>query len=211
MLGELPTQQDQRRLTVIRSTTPVSPVLMNLLRDTSEPALAYMAEQYGLRRVPGLSRQGLMMRITKHLTSRQLENLKDDLIAARFGALSVDGLVKLALVQDKQRAGKPAPRLDHISPENATLVEGSTTRWIYTMRGHDVLVDTHHRVLACDCGYFRFAARRSALCKHLAMVFQLIPEVYSREALIDLLVSREYGAMNGAYWRFAPIYKRQAA
>src|SRR5688572_7811929 len=183
-------QQKQRRFTVIRSEE-VDIVLSNLLWAASEPALAYLAEQYGLRRMPGLSKQALMTRIMKNLTPKQLGQMKDDLIAARFGALSVDGLVKLALVQDKQRAGKPAPRLDHISPESASLVEGSTTRWHYTMRGHDVFVDTHHCALACDCGYFRFAARRQALCKHLAMAFHLIPEVYAREALIDLLVARE--------------------
>jgi hypothetical protein len=210
MNGQASAQQDRRQLTVIRSSEH-DVVLGNLLRASSEQALAYLAEQYGLRRVPGLTRQGLMTRIMKSLTPRQLNHLKDDLIAARYGALSVDGLIRLALVQDKQRAGKPAPRLDHISPESAVLVEGSTTRWHYTMRGHDVFVDTAHRALACDCGYFQFAARRQALCKHLAMVFTLIPEVYAREALIDLLVTCEYGGYNTPRWRFIPIRNQQAA
>lgn len=210
MNGQSVAQQDQRQLRVFRSTEQ-NVVLNNLLWASSEQALAYLAEQHGIRRVPGLSKQALLTRIVKSLTPNQMNRLKDDLIAARYGALSVDGLIKLALVQDKQRAGKPAPRLDHISPESAVLVEGGTTRWHYTMRGHDVVVDAKHRALACDCGYFQFAARRMALCKHLAMVFHLIPEVYAREALIDLLVTCQYGGYDTPRWRFVPIRKQQAA
>src|SRR5687767_13586928 len=99
-------QQEQRRFTVIQNHE-YDVVLGNLLRASGEPALAYLAEQYGLRRVPGLSKQALLARIIKNLTPKQLGHLKDDLIAARYGALSVDGLIKLALVQDKQRDGKP--------------------------------------------------------------------------------------------------------
>jgi hypothetical protein len=199
-----PTQQ--RFSAPPRRTQPVSPILLNLLRDENVPALAFLAERYGLHRIPGLTtKQAIVNRVLRSLTPQQLDRLTDDLIAARYGALSVDGLVRLALVQDKQRAGRPAPRLDQISPESATLVEKSTGRWIYTMRGHDVLVDIGQHVLACDCGYFRFSARRGALCKHLATVFRLIPEVYSREALINLLVSRQYGGPNTPQWRFIPL------
>jgi hypothetical protein len=185
--------------------------LLNLLSDEDTPALAFLAERYGLHRIPGLTtKQAIVNRVLRSLTPPQLDRLKDDLIAARYGALSVDGLVRLALVKDKQRAGHPAPRLDQISPESATLVEKSTGRWIYTMRGHDTLVDTGQHVLACDCRYFKFSARRGALCKHLATVFRLIPEVYSREALIDLLVSRRYGGPNTPQWRFTPLRQQHS-
>jgi hypothetical protein len=205
-------QSQQQRLNIPhRRMQPVSPLLMNLLRDEGAPALAFLAERYGLHRIPGLTtKQAIVNRVLRTLTQQQLEQIKDDLIAARFGALSVDGLVRLALVQDKQRAGRPAPRLDQISPDSATLVERSTGRWIYTMRGHDVLVDIGQHLLACDCGYFRFSARRSALCKHLATVFRLIPEAYAREGLIDLLVSREYGGPNTPQWRFSPLRKQHS-
>jgi len=197
------------RFTVIRGARQgVSPVLMNLLYDTGAPALAFLAERYGLQRIPGLtSNQAIISRILKYLGPQQLERLKDDLIASRFGALSVEGLVKLAVVRDRQQTGRAAPRLDQVSREGARLVEGSTQRWIYTLRGHDVVVDTAQRLLACDCRYFQFAAHRQGLCKHLATVFQLIPEVYAREALIDLLVSRQYGGPDTPRWRFIPIHK----
>lgn len=211
MLNEPRAHSERRQFIVSRSTPrPASAVLFNLLRDTSPSALAFLAEQYGLRRLPGLNRQALVARVMNHLTPQQLANLRDDLIAARFGALSVEGLVMLALVHDRQRNARPSPRLDKISRDSATLIEGSTTHWVYTMRGHDVLIDSARRVLACDCGYFRFAARRMALCKHLAMAFQLMPEVYAREVLIDLLVSREYGGPDTPHWRFIPIRRSKS-
>jgi hypothetical protein len=180
-----------------------SKVLLNLMRDTSAPTLIWLAERYGLRRIPGLSRRDLIMRILRRLSASDLKRLQQDLIAARFGPLTVDSLLQMALHQDSQHLGRPGkPRLDQVSAGDAILVEGGTGRWVYTMRGHDAEIDLAERRLSCDCTFFDFASRQKALCKHLATAFKLIPEVYAREALIDLLVSREYGDGQAARWQF---------
>lgn len=201
-------QSGKRRFTVTRRTGTASIVLVNLMRDTSAPTLAFLAERYGLRRVPGLSRDTIIMRILRNLPLDQLAALEADLIAARYGALPVGDLVQAA-VEAAAQGGRPAPRLDQISPREAFLVDRGMRRWAFTMRGHDVSIDIPNRTLACDCGYFTFAARRKALCKHLAVAFQLIPEVYARDALIELLVMRQYGDRSVQRWQF--VSTRQAA
>ncbi len=198
------TGRDEQRFTVIRGhRRAVSPVLLNLLRDTGTPILAYLAEQHGLRRVPGLSRSGLIDRVLRHLPEDALHRLEDDLIAARYGSLPVDELLSLALQDSARQSGQRQPRLDDMPADNAFLVEGGTRRWLYTMHGHDVTIDLSRRRLSCTCPYFRFAARRQALCKHLARAFTLIPEAYAREALIDLLISRGYGGPDTPRWQFS--------
>jgi hypothetical protein len=192
-----------RRFTVTRSEAQGAlTVLANLMRDTSAPALALLAEQHGLHRIPGLTKEALITRILRHLSADHMTGLEADLIAARYGSYSVDGLVHLALARDSMIGKRPAPRLDQVSPAEATLVEGSAQRWVFTLRGHDVVIDLGRRLLSCDCSYFAFASRRQALCKHLATAFELIPEAYAREALIDLLVSREYGERGARRWQF---------
>jgi hypothetical protein len=186
---------------------PVSPTLDNLLRDASLPTLAVLAERYGLRRMPGMSKPGLVARIVTHLTAEELVDLEDELIAARYGTLSVDELLGVALKQDAERLSRPGkPRLDQISSDDATLLEGGSRRWVYTMRGHDVTIDIDRRYLACSCRYFSFAAHQHALCKHLVTAFQVIPAIYAREALIDLLVWREYRSGVGLRWQFESTY-----
>jgi hypothetical protein len=70
------------------------------------------------------------------------------------------------------------------------------------MRGHDQMIDVERRLLACDCEFFAFSSKRQVLCKHLAAVFQVIPPAYAREALIDLVVLREYGDRREGRWYF---------
>jgi hypothetical protein len=186
---------------------PVSPTLDNLLRDASLPTLAVLAERYGLRRMPGMSKHSLIARIVTHLSANELVDLEDELIAARYGTLSVDELLGVALKQDAERLGRPGkPRLDQISPDDATLLEGGARRWVYTMRGHDVTIDIDQRHLACSCRFFSFAAHQHALCKHLVTAFQVIPAIYAREALIDLLIWREYRSSAGQRWQFESTY-----
>jgi hypothetical protein len=189
------------------NSVPVSPTLDNLLRDASLPTLAVLAERYGLHRMPGMSKPGLIARIVTHLSAEELVDLEDELIAARYGTLSVDELLGVALKQNAERLSRPGkPRLDQISPDDATLLEGSSRRWVYTMRGHDVTIDIDQRHLACSCRYFSFAAHQHALCKHLVTAFQVIPAIYAREALIDLLVWREYRSGAGQRWQFESTY-----
>jgi hypothetical protein len=111
------------------------------------------------------------------------------------------------LKQDAERLRQPGrPRLDQISPDDAVLLEGGARRWVYTMRGHDVVVDIGQRHVACSCRFFSFAAHQHALCKHLVTAFQVIPAIYAREALIDLLVWREYRTGAGPRWEFESTY-----
>jgi hypothetical protein len=189
------------------SSDPVSPMLDNLLRDASLPTLAVLAERYGLRRMPGMSKHGLIARIVAHLSPDELVDLEDELIAARYGALSVSDLLSVALTQDAARLSRPGrPRLDQISPDDAILLENGAQRWVYTMRGYDVTVDIGQRYLACGCRYFSFAAHQHALCKHLVTAFQVIPAIYAREALIELLIWREYRSGVGQRWQFESTY-----
>jgi hypothetical protein len=174
-------------------------LLHNLLSDSSPHILVFLAEQYGLRRIPGLSKEALIERIMHHLLEDDLQLLMDNLIAARFGSLPVEQLVDMAL---QHADSKQKPRLDQISPAEAILIEGGPSRWVYTMRGHDVVIDLERRHLTCDCHFFRFASRQQALCKHLATALKLLPEVYARETLIDLLVSRQYGGPQTPRWHF---------
>lgn len=195
--------QDYQRFTVIRDgDRPVSPVLVNLMRDTGAPILIFLAERYGLRRVPGLSHDNLIQRILSSLTPEQLAALEQELIAARFGTMTVRQLLDLALEHDAQRLGPTGkPRLDQVSPSEAVLVEGSPRCWVYTLRGHYAVIDLVNRRLSCDCHHFSFASRHMALCKHLVTVLELIPAAYAREVLIDLLVSRDYGGQH-TDWQF---------
>ncbi|GAB4469015.1 MAG: hypothetical protein Kow00124_03850 [Anaerolineae bacterium] len=197
-----------RRFTVVRPTEKRVPgVLINLLKDTSAPVLVALSEQYHLPRVPGLSQQALIDRLIRNLSAAELNELKDSLIAARFGGMPIEMLLRLALERDTIRAARrriraARARLDTISPDEAVLLEGGPRRWAFTMHGYDVLVDLTARRLACSCTFFSFAARRRALCKHIATAFELIPETYAREALIDLLVWREYGTTDMPGWQF---------
>lgn len=182
----------------------ISPLLRNLLEDTSAPVLAYLSDRAGLPRVPGLSKDALIRRLLNGLSVEQLADLEDDLIAARFGSLSVEALLDLAL--QTQRTGRAgSPRLEDMRTDQARLVEGGTRRWVFTMHGYDVMIDVAQRRLACGCDYFKYASQRHALCKHLARGLTLIPPVYAREALIDLLVTREYGGPDTPPWRFTSL------
>ena len=184
----------------------ISPVLLNLLRDTSEPILIYLSEQYGLHRIPGLKKSDLIARLLRHLPEDMLKDLENGLIAAHYGGLSTDELLRRALqagAGNLGRAGKP--RVEDITPDAATLVEGSTRRWHYTLHGYDVVIDLDRRYMGCSCQYFAFSSRRQVLCKHLAAVLRLIPQAYAREVLIEMLVAREYGGPDALRWRFAPL------
>ncbi len=184
----------------------IPPLLVNLLRDTSEPVLIHLSEQYGLRRIPGLKKADLIARLLRHLPEAALKDLENGLIAARYGGLSTDDLLKRALqvsAASTRRAGKP--RVEDITPQAATLVEGSPRRWHYTLHGYNIVIDLNRRYLGCSCQYFAFSARRQAICKHLAAVLRVIPETYAREALIEMLVVREYGGPDAPRWRFEPL------
>lgn len=199
-------RREQQTFTVVRAgRTKTSPVLMNLVRDTSTPVLVYMAEKHGLRRVPGLSRNELVERMLRHLSPSALEALEDDLIAARYGARSVEELLGMVLYSDERRLAHGKPRLDDMPAEEATLIQGGTRRWVYTMHGYDVIIELHQRRLACGCPFFRFASHRRALCKHLARALTLMPEAYAREILIDLLISRDYGGPDTPTWEFRSL------
>lgn len=184
----------------------VSPVLLNLLRDTSEPILVYLSEQYGLHRVPGLKKPDLIARLLRHLPEDALKDLENGLIAAHYGGLSTDELLRRALQESTGNLGRAGrPRVEDVTPDAATLVEGSTRRWHYALHGYDVVIDLDRRCMGCSCQYFVFSSRRQALCKHLAAVLRLIPQAYAREALIEMLVTREYGGPDTPRWRFAPL------
>lgn len=186
---------------------PGSKVLYNLLKDTSPPVLAMLSERYGLRRIPGLDKEALIERIARQFGSDDLKRLEDELVEARYGDVPIGRLIELALgdpvtkVQGRNDPALPGKaRLDQISTDDAILLEAEDGRWVYTMRGHDVIVDLDQHTLACDCAFFSFASRRQVLCKHLAVAFRLLPRAYAREALIDVLVQREYGG--GQDWSF---------
>lgn len=191
--------QNGKQFSVIRSEGRyTSAVLISLLHDTSPPVLALLAEKYGLQRIPGLTAKNLIARILGHLSEESLLDLQNELVAARFGSLSVDDLLELALAGEQERK----PRLDQISIDEATLLHSGPPRWDYTMRGHDQVLDLQQRLLACDCEFFAFASRRQILCKHLATAFKLIPSTYARDALVDLLVVRKYGDQQADRWDF---------
>src|SRR5574341_234875 len=195
-------QSGQRRFVITRRTGQrASNVLVHLMHDTSAPMLAFLAEQYGLNRIPGLSKDALITRILRHLPLDKLAALEQDLISGRYGSLEVGELIEMA-VQEAAKSGRAGPRLDQVSAHEAFLIERGTRRWVFTMRGHDVVIDGPNRTLACDCAYFEFSARRQAICKHLALGFRLIPEVYARDALIEMLVVRQYGDHSAQQWDF---------
>ncbi len=178
-------------------------VLINLLHDTSAPVLALLAQKYGLHRIPGLTTNDLVTRILGHLSDEALLDLQNELVTAHFGDLPVKDLLEIAITGQQERSGNASkPRLDQISLQEATLLCSGPPRWEYTMRGHDQIIDVERRLLACDCEFFNFSARRQVLCKHLATAFQVIPPAYAREALIDLLVLREYGDRREGRWYF---------
>lgn len=178
-------------------------VLINLLHDTSAPVLALLAEKYGLHRIPGLTTNDMVSRILGHLSDEALLDLQNELVTAHFGDLPVKDLLEIAIAGQQERGGNASkPRLDQISLQEATLLRSGPPRWEYTMRGHDQVIDLDHRLLACDCEFFTFSSRRQVLCKHLATAFQAIPPAYARDALIDLLVLREYGDRREGRWYF---------
>lgn len=184
------------RLPVRRSGASM---LANLLRDTGMPVLAMLSEKYGLRRVPGLGKEQIIERMLKHLTREDRKRLKEELVAARFSQASVGDLLDIVLEKD---AGRPSsrPRLEEVSLGDATLIESASRRWVYTMRGHDVVIDLNQHVLACDCAFFAFSARRQMPCKHLVTGLRLVPPVYAREVLVDLVLARRYGGPAGGWF-----------
>jgi len=176
-----------------------SGVLINLMLDTEASMLVALSEQYGVRRIPGLNKSSLIQRILSLCSTEQLDDLQNQLIAARYGSFSVAELIDLAV---RLANADSKPRLQSISAGEAILLEQKQGRWLFTMRGHDVVIDTSRRTLSCDCHYFTFAAHRHGLCKHLALGFTLIPETYAHRALVDLLVAAQYGGDDTPYWRF---------
>ncbi|MGF1504503.1 MAG: hypothetical protein GYB64_05970 [Chloroflexi bacterium] len=174
-------------------------IIDRLLTEADIAALVYIADRHGLKRVPGLSRKQLVGRLKRHVPARALF---DGLVAAKYGSYTTADLLELLLhdpAYDRLSAGKP--RLDHIDRQRAVLLEGTPRRWAYTMRGHDVIIDLGRQALACDCRYYTFAARHRLICKHIATALDLIPEVYSRSALIDLLLNRDV-------WTFKAVSAR---
>lgn len=176
-----------------------STVLASLLRDIGTTVLVMLSEKYGLRRVPGLGKEQLVERMLKHLSHDNQNRLEDELIAARFGQASVDDLLDIVLEKDTRHPSS-RPRLDEVSLGDAALIESSSRRWVYTMRGHDVQIDLNQHVLACDCAFFAFSARRQMPCKHLITGLRLLPQVYAREVLIDLVLARRYGGSGGGWF-----------
>nr|MBN1229294.1 hypothetical protein [Anaerolineae bacterium] len=139
------------------------PALANLLRATGPGIIIYLAERYGLRRMPGLSPAALADRLLRELSQEQLLALYNDLIAAHFGAYTIDGLLQLIL-NTKATTGSqlPPPNLADMPPAEAVLVEHREKRWWFTMHGYDVIIDLNHRYLACNCHYFRFHPGRAS-------------------------------------------------
>jgi hypothetical protein len=178
---------------------PDARMLANLLRDTGMTVLVMLSEKYGLRRIPGLGKEQIVDRLLRHLSSGDQKRLEDELIVARFSQASIDDLLDIVLEKD---AAHPAsrPRLEEMSVGDATLVESGSRRWVYTMRGHDVLIDLNEHVLACDCAFFAFSSKRQMPCKHLVTALRLVPPVYSREVLVDLAVSRRFGGPGGGWY-----------
>jgi len=155
-----------------------------------------------MSRVPGLARENLITRLLNTLTDHELIQLENDLIASHFGGLSVEQLLEVTLDLDEEERGKAGrARMDRCDPSEATLVEQSGRSWQYTMRGHDVLIDVDQCRVTCDCEFFKYASSKEGLCKHIATAFEMIPKVYAREALIDILLDRLYGE-HGTHWRF---------
>jgi hypothetical protein len=194
----------QHELTVTRGGKSSQPlILINLLRDTSMPMLNYLAGQYGVPRIPGQSKAILIERLLRQLPDDALNQIENDLIAGRYGHLSVEELLNIALVSDARHGGRSgAPRLDDMDPDDVVLIDSRVNRWVYVMHGYDVVIDLNRRRLKCGCPYFEFSSRRQAICKHIARGLTMIPEVYARKALIDLLLSREYGGPQTPRWEF---------
>jgi hypothetical protein len=174
-------------------------VLASLLRDTGMPVLVMLSEKYGLRRVPGLGKDQIVERILRRLGRTDQERLQEELVAARFGQASIDDLLDIVLEEDSRHRGS-RPHLEEMSVGDATLIESAGRRWVYTMRGHDVLIDLTQHVLACDCAFFVFSSKRQIPCKHLVTALRLVPPVYAREVLVDLAVARRYGGPDGWYF-----------
>ena len=201
MVEQTPTTQQNTQ------TLPNMPrVIYNLLQDTGTPVLVYIAERHGLPRVPGLDKQALITRLLSNLSTEELADLADDLIAAHYGGFPVQTLLDKVLLLDAKHSGRSGnPHLEDMPAENARLTESDTQYWVYTMHGHDVKIDLRQRTLACDCAYFRFSSHRQALCKHIARALTLIPEAYARAVLIELLVAREYGGPDTPHWHFKSL------
>ncbi len=179
-----------------------SNVLLNLMNDTDISVLAMLSTKYGLKRVPGLSREAVIERMLRYLSDESLQRLQNEMIAVRYGELPIDRLLELALDEEQPEGRIAKARLDQITKDDAILIESSNRRWVYTMHGHDVTVDLNQHVLGCNCAFFTFASKRQTLCKHLALALQLIPPAYARETLIDLIVMRKYGGKRITHWSF---------
>jgi hypothetical protein len=184
---------------------PDPAMLANLLHDTSTPALIVLAEQYG---VPGglrKSHEALVEHLLRDLLPEAQARLMGELIAARYGALSVEELLSQALATAVRREPRAtAPVLEAVSADEAALTEDGPPRWGFVIRDHPVTVDVAARRLTCNCRHFEFAARRGMLCKHLVMAFRLMPEEAAREALIDLLAVEQYGGPQTPRWQLQP-------
>jgi hypothetical protein len=173
-----------------------------LLAHTPAATLVHIAQEFGLPRVPGLSQTQWVERL---LAAVPHDKLYDSLIALRYGVFGLDELLnKLLDGIPYNKVPISRPRMDRIDPQAVVVVAHTTTRWAFTMRGHDVLLDVRTHQLGCDCRHFEFASRYGAICKHIATAFRVIPAAYARAAIIDLLIEREFGPAERS-WAFLAL------
>jgi hypothetical protein len=184
---------------------PDPAMLANLLQDTSTPALMILAERYGLAGVWRRSHEALVEHLLRELGPEAQAALMDELVAARYGTLSVEELLGEVIATAERRDPRTtAPVLEAVSADEADLEEAGPPCWRFVIRGHPVTVDVGARRLTCACRHFEFAGRRGMLCKHLVMSFRLLPEEAARAALIDLLAVEQYGGPQTPRWRLQP-------
>lgn len=184
---------------------PNHAMLANLLHDTSAPALIVLVERYGLKGAWRQSHQALVEQMLRDLSPEVQRRLMDELIAARYGALSIEDLLEETLATALRRDPRTtAPVVEAVSEEESDLTEDGPPRWRFIIRKHPVMVDIEGRRLTCDCRHFEFAGRRGMLCKHLVMAFRLMPEDAARAALMDLLATEQYGGPQTSRWRLQP-------
>ncbi|NDJ53144.1 MAG: hypothetical protein GYB68_08690, partial [Chloroflexi bacterium] len=159
----------------------------------------------GLPRIPGLNRPALARRLATQLATEDLESVLAQVVAGRFGFLSVSELVDMLIGQDATRLKKAgSARLDLISESDVRVTQPGPPHWAFVVRRYDVGIDTERRELHCSCPHFRVVAGKAALCKHLAQAFKSMPAVYAHTALIDLLLRREYSGPQTDGWDFRP-------
>ena len=180
----------------------MSASLVRLLDEASLDAMLTFAKTQQIPVAHLLTRHDVIMALLRYLNDGQLAELTESLIRARYGRMSIRELLDTLIARSVERSRRPAPRLDRVSQDDAALVQGSPDCWTYTMRGHDVTIDLARHSVGCSCTYFTFSARHGGLCKHLATAFALMPEVYAREALIDLIIAQSDSDNPRGGWRF---------